>query len=211
MRALILVPLLQLAACDPAPPSGLAAATILASGVETQASAPRPTATGAEERVPAAHALAGALRPIDGPLPSRATLERGYREPVPVLIEIVTGGWADSTARGNALRILGFWAEEPRVAELLVSTAISESEPAPARIAALTALQYAPALVAEQGSRLRPILHGGGAGLRGAAALLLARDPGSRTELQRLADDPTTHRDVRRITKLALQKADGGG
>ena len=73
-----------------------------------------------------AAALAGVLRPIDSPLPSRASLERGYSDPVAVLLELSEPSWPDSLVRANALAELGLFPERTEAMSRLLQVATDE-------------------------------------------------------------------------------------
>ena len=81
-------------------------------------------------------ALRGVLRPIDSPLPDRATLERITDEPASALRRLMASDDAP-LVRQNAARLLGLFPEEPGVATDLLEAAEDPSRPPALRTAAL--------------------------------------------------------------------------
>ena len=152
-----------------------------------------------------AEELAGSLRPIDSPLPSRAQLEAACSDPVEPLLELSLPAWPDRIVRGNALVELGLFPEDDAAMDRLLEVAVDEERPATDRTAALEGLMVAGDAVEPHVAELLPLLDHDRAMVQATAVRLLGPWSAARSEVQRLAEAEDTDFDVRRFARRALE------
>ena len=161
-----------------------------------------PLATG-KESDPAL--LAAALRPIDSPLPSRASLEAGYEDPVALLLQVASPSWPEPIERENALSELGLFAEDRRANQRLIEVAVDTSAAVGDRVGALQGLNHAEEVARAQLGPLLSLLDEPQPRVQAATVLLVADWPEAREPLERLANSSSTHPDVRRFAARAVE------
>ena len=196
--AAVTAPESDAAVADPAPPSGSqtrqASEALAASDPDAGASR-------------AATDLAGALRPIDSPLPSREALEGFSSDPVAVLLELTLPSWPDGMVRGNALNELGLFPDSPEAMSRLLDVALDDDRSPSDRVGALEGLIVAGDAVEPHVQELLPMLSNDSVMLQATAVRLLGPWPAARAETQRLADSDDTDIDVRRFARWALESS----
>jgi hypothetical protein len=207
--------LVLFASCDPGITEESPDGPVEATAHEVRAAAPERRDVGQQR---AGHAvrsdasvaaeLAGALRPIDSPLPSRAQLEAACADPVEPLLELSLLSWPDGIVRGNALVELGLFPESGEAMDRLLEVAMDGARPAPDRTAALEGLIVTGDAVEPHVAELMPLLGHDRVMVQAAAVRLLGPWPAARSEVQHLAEGEDTDFDVRRFARRALE-ADG--
>ena len=205
--------LTALSGCAPSassPPARPLTATQEIRAAVPGASSPEPHSVLLDETPPEtpsamARALAGVLRPIDSPLPTRASLERGYSDPVGILLELSATSWPDRLVRENALSELGLFPENEAAMARLMEVAIDDSRPATERGGAINGLILAGEAIEPSVPALLPLLSSEELIVQASAVRLLGPWPAARGQIRRLADDEGTHTDVRRFAKRALE------
>lgn len=153
----------------------------------------------------AAAELAGSLRPIDSPLPSREQLEASYSNPVELLLDLSLSSWPDGLVRANALMELGLFPESSEAIIRLLDVARDESRPPTDRVAALDGLIIVGEAVGPHAPELLPLLSTSDVAVQVAAVRLLGRWPAARDRIRQLAEDDEAHFDVRRFARRALE------